>query len=156
METVLLVDDSNSVRRVYGAELEREGYCVVLATDGDEVQEIVDEQPIDLVILDVRMRRVGGLEAMARLRSTRPGLPIVLHSSCSESDVLRRSQHKPDAYVGKSGSIHELKQVVSALLLVRRCPALGGPRSPASCPDAVLDFRTTAPKTIANLSRAAR
>ena len=71
--TILLVDDEASVRKVLTFPLERDGYTVVQAADGEEALERFEAQPVDLVVLDIMLPKLDGLEVCKRLRATQLG-----------------------------------------------------------------------------------
>src|SRR5204862_2498902 len=75
--TILLVDDEDSVQKLLTYPLERDGYRVVQARDGDEALAQFDSENIDLVVLDVMLPRLDGLEVCKRLRA-RSSVPIVM------------------------------------------------------------------------------
>jgi DNA-binding response OmpR family regulator len=75
--TILLVDDEESVQKLLTYPLERDGYRVVQARDGDEALARFDAENIDLVVLDVMLPRVDGLEVCKRLRA-QSAVPIVM------------------------------------------------------------------------------
>jgi two-component system, OmpR family, alkaline phosphatase synthesis response regulator PhoP len=67
--TILLVDDDEAVRKVLSFPLERDGYEVILAADGEEALRRFDEAPVDLVVLDIMLPKLDGLEVCKQLRS---------------------------------------------------------------------------------------
>src|SRR5438105_10296491 len=75
--TILLVDDEESIQKLLTYPLERDGYRVVQARDGDEALRRFDEEPIDLVVLDVMLPRLDGLEVCKQLRAT-SFVPIIM------------------------------------------------------------------------------
>lgn len=79
--TVLVVDDDSSVRKEYGTMLESAGYTVVLADDGAHAIKILQSTDIDLVLLDLNMPRMSGLEMFLGAMHVRPGIRAVVHSS---------------------------------------------------------------------------
>ena len=79
MTTILLADDKKNIRDFCKQELEDEGYHVVLARDGQEAIQLVQQEPPDLVVLDLCMPRVGGLDAVEPIRASPPRFL----SSCS-------------------------------------------------------------------------
>jgi len=83
IERVLVVDDDRSGADPLCGLLEREGCSVVRACDGRQAWERFLDWPADLVLLDDRMRRLGGLGALRRIRSVSPGTPVVLTSACA-------------------------------------------------------------------------
>jgi len=75
--TILLVDDEEAVRKVLTFPLERDGYTVIQASDGEEALRRFDDADVDLVVLDVMLPRLDGLEVCRRLRST-SSVPIII------------------------------------------------------------------------------
>ncbi|HEY3071111.1 MAG TPA: response regulator, partial [Gaiellaceae bacterium] len=75
--TILLVDDEESVQKLLAFPLEREGFRVVQARDGEEALTCFDENDVDLVILDIMLPKVDGLEVCRRLRA-RSAVPIIM------------------------------------------------------------------------------
>jgi CheY-like chemotaxis protein len=80
---VLVVDDDPAIREVLGEVLADEGYRVHAAADGREALEMVASAPPHLILSDVRMPHVDGLELVRRLRSLDHGMPVVLISAHS-------------------------------------------------------------------------
>ena len=114
--TVLLVDDDEAVRRVLSFPLERDGYRVVQARDGDEALARFDSENIDLVVLDVMLPRLDGLEVCKRLRA-RSSVPIVmLTARDDELDKVLGLELGADDYITKPFSIREFRSRVKALL----------------------------------------
>ena len=75
--TILLVDDEDSVRKVLAFPLERDGYSVVQAADGEDALRQFAAQPVDLVVLDIMLPKLDGLEVCKRLRATST-VPIIM------------------------------------------------------------------------------
>src|SRR5207244_8618921 len=75
--TILLVDDEESIQKLLTYPLERDGYRVVHARDGEEALKRFDEEPIDLVVLDVMLPRLDGLEVCKQLRAS-SFVPIIM------------------------------------------------------------------------------
>jgi two-component system NtrC family response regulator len=85
---VLLVDDDSSVRRVLEFKLKQRGFEVATAVDGHDALEILKEQPFDLLLSDIRMPRVDGIELLERASQIRPGLKVILitaHATVSQA-----------------------------------------------------------------------
>jgi two-component system nitrogen regulation response regulator NtrX len=79
-ETILIVDDEESIRTSLGGILEDEGYKPVFAVDGEECLESVAREAPDLVLLDIWMPRMDGLETLRRLKEINPQLTVVMMS----------------------------------------------------------------------------
>lgn len=115
MKTVLVADDELSIRKLYQRELSREGYNVIFASTAQEAIRMAKENNPDLVILDIRMPGMDGIEAMGRILEERNELPVVLNTAYSsyKDSFLSWSA---DAYVTKSSDLTELKDTVRSLL----------------------------------------
>jgi DNA-binding response OmpR family regulator len=114
--TILLVDDEESVQKLLTYPLERDGYRVVQARDGDEALSRFDAEDVDLVVLDVMIPKVDGLEVCKRLRA-RSTVPIVmLTARDDELDKVLGLELGADDYITKPFSIREFRSRVRALL----------------------------------------
>src|SRR5256885_9902173 len=114
--TILLVDDEDSVRKVLAFPLERDGYAVVQAADGEEALRQFAEEPIDLVVLDIMLPRLDGLEVCKRLRATSTVPIIMLTARDDELDKVIGLELGADDYITKPFSIREFRSRVRALL----------------------------------------
>jgi DNA-binding response OmpR family regulator len=113
---ILLVDDEESVQKLLRYPLEREGYAVVQARDGEEALERFAPGEIDLVVLDVMLPRIDGLEVCRRLR-TQSAVPIImLTARDDEVDKVLGLELGADDYITKPFSIREFRSRVRALL----------------------------------------
>jgi DNA-binding response OmpR family regulator len=123
--TILLVDDEDSVRKVLAFPLERDGFTVVQAADGEEALRQFAAHTIDLVVLDIMLPRLDGLEVCKRLRATSTVPIIMLTARDDELDKVVGLELGADDYITKPFSIREFRSRVRALL---RRAALAGPR----------------------------
>jgi two-component system response regulator (stage 0 sporulation protein F) len=114
MKTILVVDDDEAIRGLLMEELTEEGYRVLTAGDAREALRMVEQEPLDLVILDIRMPGMDGLEALPRILGMREGLPVILNTAYSQYKESFMSW-AADAYVVKSSDLTELKQKVKEL-----------------------------------------
>ena len=115
MKQILLVDDEEGLHLLYREELEAEGYKVHSSLTGeDALQKIKDLSP-DLVILDINMPGMNGLEVLHRIKEINPKMPVVLSSSYNEykQDI---SAWISDDYIVKSDDLNDLKASVRQLL----------------------------------------
>jgi DNA-binding response OmpR family regulator len=120
--TILLVDDDEAVRKLLSFPLARDGYKVVQAADGQEALDRFDEQPIDLVVLDVMLPGIDGLEVCKQLRA-RSSVPIImLTARDDELDKVLGLELGADDYVTKPFSIREFRSRTRALLRRARAP----------------------------------
>jgi DNA-binding response OmpR family regulator len=114
--TILLVDDEESVQKLLTYPLERDGYRVVQARDGDEALARFDAESVDLVVLDVMLPKLDGLEVCKRLRA-RSTVPIVmLTARDDELDKVVGLELGADDYITKPFSIREFRSRIRALL----------------------------------------
>jgi two-component system, OmpR family, response regulator len=114
--TILLVDDEDSVRKVLAFPLERDGFTVVQAADGEEALREFAENTVDLVVLDIMLPRLDGLEVCKRLRATSSVPIIMLTARDDELDKVIGLELGADDYITKPFSIREFRSRVRALL----------------------------------------
>jgi two-component system, OmpR family, response regulator ResD len=115
---VLVVDDEPTIRELVGRYLERAGYRVGLAADGPQAIAMSAEHPPDLVVLDIMLPGIDGLEVM-RLLHERPGRQpavILLTAKGEESDRIVGLRRGADDYMAKPFSPRELLARVQAVL----------------------------------------
>jgi DNA-binding response OmpR family regulator len=123
--TILLVDDEDSIQALLTYPLERDGYRVVQARDGDEALQRFAEEPIDLVVLDIMLPKVDGLEVCRRLRSESTVPIIMLTARDDELDKVLGLELGADDYITKPFSIREFRSRVRALLRRATAPRPG-------------------------------
>jgi DNA-binding response OmpR family regulator len=114
--TILLVDDEDSIQTLLTFPLERDGYRVVQARDGEEALRRFADEAVDLVILDVMLPRLDGLEVCKRLRSQSDVPIIMLTARGEELDKVLGLELGADDYITKPFSIREFRSRVRALL----------------------------------------
>jgi DNA-binding NtrC family response regulator len=78
LKTVLLIDDDDGLRRVTEYQLQEDGYAVVTASDGPSGLAAFDGAPVDLVLTDVRMPEMDGLEVLTRVKAMHADLPVIM------------------------------------------------------------------------------
>ena len=124
--TILLVDDEDAVQKLLTYPLEREGYRVIAARDGQEALErFAVEQP-DLVVLDIMLPKVDGLEVCKRLRAKSTVPIIMLTARDDELDKVVGLELGADDYITKPFSIREFRSRIRALLRRAALPPFGG------------------------------
>jgi len=90
---ILVVDDDESLRRVTQVQLEQEGYTVATAKDGEQALAAVEKSPQDLVLTDMKMPGMSGVELLRQLRARFPELPVILvtaFSSVESADEAKK------------------------------------------------------------------
>ena len=126
--TILLVDDEDSIQALLTYPLERDGYRVVQARDGDEALRRFAEEDVDLVVLDIMLPRVDGLEVCRRLRAESTVPIIMLTARDDELDKVLGLELGADDYITKPFSIREFRSRVRALLRRAATPHHAGRR----------------------------
>ena len=115
MKTILVVDDDEAIRTLLQEELEEEGYKVLIATNARDALKMVAAEPLDLVVLDIRMPGMDGLEALPRILGLKEGLPVIMNTAYSQYQDSFMSW-AADAYVVKSSDLTELKEKIRELV----------------------------------------
>ncbi len=114
--TILLVDDEDAIQKLLTFPLERDGFRVVEARDGEEALKRFGEEEIDLVVLDLALPKLDGLEVCRRLRA-RSTVPIIMLTARDEEvDKIVGLELGADDYITKPFSIREFRSRVRALL----------------------------------------
>lgn len=117
MKKILLVDDEPSIQLVYREEFEDEGYEVLSALNGEEGLKTFQAEKPDIVILDINMPGMNGIEVLRQMKQLRSDIPVILSSAFQEfqSDI---SSWASEEYIVKSGNLDKLKGAVKRLLFV--------------------------------------
>ena len=112
---ILLVEDEESLRLLYQEELKAEGYEVLTARNGKEVLRQLEEVRPDLIILDIVMPVMDGMETLGQIMGRKRNVPIIIHTSYPgyREDFMSWAA---DAYVTKSSDLRELMDTVRDLL----------------------------------------
>jgi DNA-binding response OmpR family regulator len=114
--TILLVDDEDSIQKLLTYPLERDGFRVVPARDGEEALRRFAAEPVDLVVLDVMLPKLDGIEVCKRLRAESTVPIIMLTARDDEFDKVLGLELGADDYITKPFSIREFRSRVRALL----------------------------------------
>ena len=119
MEKILLVDDEPNIGLFYKEVLCEEGYEVLEAESGKESFDILRREPIDLVLLDIKLRSESGLDVLQNLTKEFPNLPVVLCTAYSsfQDDYI---SWLAEAYIVKSSDTDELLKVIKKILNKKR------------------------------------
>jgi DNA-binding response OmpR family regulator len=123
--TILLVDDEDSVQKLLSYPLERDGFRVVHARDGEEALARFAEEDVDLVVLDLMLPKLDGLEVCKRLRAESTVPIIMLTARDDELDKVLGLELGADDYITKPFSIREFRSRVRALLRRAATPRAG-------------------------------
>ena len=136
---ILVVDDEPQIRRVLRTTLASHGYVITEAKTGEEAVESVRKERPDLVLLDVNMPGIGGIEAAREIRQMSDAPIIMLTVRKAERDKVLALDSGADDYVVKPFSIEELLARIRASLR-RNTP--GDPVPPFACKDIAIDFES--------------
>jgi CheY-like chemotaxis protein len=115
MTTILLVEDDKNQRLLYEQELRHEGYEVVTASNGKEALEKVQEKLPDIVIMDINMPKMDGIEAMGRILGKNKEIPVIINTAYSNYKDSFMSW-AADAYIVKTSDLSELKEKIKEVL----------------------------------------
>ncbi len=139
---ILLADDERSVQTLLTFALEKDGYDVVVASNGSEALARFKEHTFDLVVLDVMMPQVDGLEVCRRLRASSSVPIIMLTAKSEEIDKVLGLELGADDYITKPFSLRELSSRVRASLRragMANTPQASDDDAPVTIHELVLD-----------------
>ena len=115
MATILVVDDDYHIRLLYQETLSDAGYTALIAASGPEAIEIVRTAAVDVVILDMAMPGMDGVEVLNKILDMNNKLPVILNTAYGsyKDDFMTWAA---EAYVTKSGNLSELRTQIEAAL----------------------------------------
>jgi len=138
---ILLVDDEQSIQTLLSFPLRKDGYHVTSVLDGGEAVQRFEEGRFDLVILDLMLPRLDGVEVCRRLRS-RSQVPIImLTAKGSETDKVAGLEVGADDYITKPFSVREFRSRVKAALRRSRMRREADDEEAIESEDLTIDFR---------------
>jgi excisionase family DNA binding protein len=115
--TVLVVDDEESVRDLMSSALQTKQRDVLTAASGGEALEIVKKQPVDLVLLDLSMPGLNGVETFRELHMLRPALPVVIVTGYPDSDLMQRAlEIGPFTMISKPVDLNQIQKTVDRIV----------------------------------------
>ena len=137
---ILLVDDEQPVQKLLTFPLEKDGYEVVAAFDGQEALSAFDRQQFDLVVLDIMLPKVDGLEVCRQLRAKSSVPIIMLTAKAEEIDKVLGLEPGADDYITKPFSMREFRSRVRAALRRADMGIGGDDEQPLERGDLRIDF----------------
>jgi two-component system KDP operon response regulator KdpE len=115
--SVLVVDDEASLRKTLRTSLTASGFAIEEARSGEEALTTIQRRPFDLVLLDINMPGIGGIDACRRIRGTSPHVGIIMITVRDlDDDKVRALEAGADDYVTKPFKFRELRARVQAVL----------------------------------------
>ena len=115
---ILLADDEANLRRVLGAQLSRDGYDVIVAEDGEQAISLFEENHVDVVITDLRMPKVDGMQVLKKIVDGTPAVPVIIITAHGTVDTaVEALKLGAFDYVTKPFDRHEFKNVVDKAAL---------------------------------------
>lgn len=115
MKTILVVDDNKYHLLLYDQELSFEGYNIITAQDGCEALKKVKDHPPDLVILDIIMPTMDGIELMGKILSEHKKIPVIINTAY-KGYMDNFMSWAANAYIIKSSDLSELKNNIKELI----------------------------------------
>lgn len=115
MKTILVVDDDKNQLLLYKQELSLEGYTVITAMDGLEAIQKIKEHSPDLVVMDINMPKMDGIESMGKILGEHRKIPIIINTAYS-SYQDNFMTWLADAYIVKSSDLSGLKNKIKELI----------------------------------------
>ena len=114
MKKILLIEDEENERTLYKSELEKDGYEVLCSSNGIEGCDVLKKEEIDLVILDIHMPGMDGIEAIGKILTRKRNMPIIIHTAFPQykDQFLTWAA---DAYIMKSSNLRQLKTKIKEL-----------------------------------------
>lgn len=119
--SLLVIEDDETMRKALARIFESEGFLVKTAADGTQLSEVLDDSPIDLIILDIGLPWINGFELAKLLKEHKDlkEIPLVFVSGkTSELDVKRGFEVGADDYIKKPFDIEHIKKAVGTLLKI--------------------------------------
>ncbi|MBI4791226.1 MAG: sigma-54-dependent Fis family transcriptional regulator [Deltaproteobacteria bacterium] len=117
MSTILVVDDELSMREFLKILLEKEGHKALTAPDGEKAYKVIENEEFDLVISDIRMPGMGGLELLDSVKKVNPELPFIMITAfASPEDAVQAMKHGAYDYITKPFKVNEIKSVISSAI----------------------------------------
>jgi len=115
MPKLLIVEDEKNLRDLYGDELVEAGYEVAKASNGKIAIDLVRNDNFDLIIMDIRMPEMDGIETLGKVITMEKKIPVIIYTAYSnyKSNFMTWTA---DAYLTKSSNLDELKKKINELL----------------------------------------
>jgi len=117
MSNILIVDDEQSYRQLLSLVFEGAGHVIRTASNGREALELLKQQPADVIVSDVKMPDMDGIEMLRSVRETQPDLGVILMTAFASVETARESfKLGADDFIQKPFDVEELKLIVQKTL----------------------------------------
>ena len=118
---VLIIDDEEIFLDLLKSYLQEKGYAVTVSTSGQKILKLLFEKPYDIVLLDVWMVDMSGIEVFKKIRKANPNLPVVLMTGYAASSLVNTLQNLDvDAFIKKPFKLKEVEGVIEGAIEKRR------------------------------------
>lgn len=117
--TILIIEDDETIRAALKRVFEGDGYRVLAASDGTQLSQVLDDAPVDLIMLDVGLPWINGFELaeMMKAHDDLSEIPLVfLSARTSDADVKRGFEVGADDYIKKPFDIEKVKRTINTLI----------------------------------------
>jgi two-component system response regulator PilR (NtrC family) len=116
-DKILVADDEQSMREFLDIMLKKEGYKVSLASNGEEVAKLVDNDLFDLVLLDIRMPKLDGISALKKIKSNAPETTVIMITAYASADTaIKAMKEGAYDYITKPFKVEEIKLIIKNAL----------------------------------------
>jgi len=117
LKTILIVDDQPGIRLLLKEVFSKEGYQTFTAGSGKEALELVQEVCPDLVLLDMKIPGMDGIEILKRLKKNKPSVHVIMMTAYGELDLIKESMNwGAERYFTKPFDVFEVRDAVNGLL----------------------------------------
>lgn len=124
-KTLLIIEDDESMRAAMKRIFEQDGYVLKIAADATELSKVLDDKPVDLILLDIGLPWINGFELAQMLKGHKDlkSIPLVFVSgNASDEDMKRGFALGADDFIRKPFDVEKLRKTVSTLLSLRTQP----------------------------------
>jgi len=116
-DKILVADDEQSMREFLDIMLKKEGYKVSLASNGEEVVKLIDNDLFDLVLMDIRMPKLDGISALKRIKSIAPETVVIMITAYASADTaIKAMKEGAYDYITKPFKVEEIKLIINNAL----------------------------------------
>ena len=116
-DRILVADDEQSMREFLDIMLEKEGYKVSLAANGEEVVKLIDNDLFDLVLLDIRMPKLDGISALKKIKAMAPETVVIMITAYASADTaIKAMKEGAYDYITKPFKVDEIKLIIKNAL----------------------------------------